>query len=100
MKPNYKKRFISTITKLVEDYPSQTLGVHLSFIFSEYPRFEDIEGLSDKEITFLLEKYKCEKDLDFSPVHRESEIDKIIREGQDLNHILDEDDEEGEEEDF
>lgn len=90
MRTNHKKRFLNTLSKLMEDYPTQTIGAHLSFIFDGYPRLEDVEGLPDKEILYLTEKYKCEKDLDFCPIHEDSEIDKIVNEGLDLDHILDE----------
>lgn len=89
---NYKKEFISILSELIKNYPTQDLSLHLSLMLAEYPNFD---SLSDKELVFLINKYKCEKDLDFSPSHNETEIERIIREAQDLEHILDdnEDDE-------
>lgn len=89
MKTDYAKRFIQTLSELHKSYPNQNIAFHLSFILQDYPSFDN---LPDKELSFLADKYKCEKDLDFSPPHNESEIEKIIREGQDLDHILDEED--------
>jgi hypothetical protein len=43
--------------------------------------------MTDKELVFALEKYKTEIEMDI-PHTDESEIDKIIKEGMDLDNIL------------
>lgn len=93
--PNYKKKFILVLQELCDTYPNQDISFHLSFILEEYPT--NFDTLPDKILYELAYKYKCEKDIDFYPNTPESELDRILREGNDLEHILDED---GEDDDF
>lgn len=85
---NHKKKIIKYLEELSTGYPNQNMCLHLSMILADYT---DFDTLSDKEFLFLIEKYSCEKSLDF--YHPDSDIEKIVKEAQDLDHILDEEDE-------
>ena len=63
------------------------MGRHLSTALADYG---DFWGISDKELLFALSKYKSQLDMDFP--HVEEEIDIIIKEGQNLDTILKEED--------
>ena len=67
----------------MKTYPNQTLTTHLSLALSDYQRFD---GVSDKEFYFLLEKYRCEKELDMTP---NMELEDIFKEG---NFTIEEED--------
>ena len=64
------------------------MGRHLSTALSDYG---DFWGITDKELLFALTKYKSQLDMDF-PHTDESEIDAIIKDGQNLDSILKEED--------
>jgi hypothetical protein len=80
---------LQTLQELHKDFPTYNLGRHLATALDEYG---DIWGLTDKELAYALAKYKAEIEMDV-PHTDESEIDKIIKEGMDLDNILKEDDE-------
>lgn len=68
--------------------PHKSLATHLSNALADYGNFW---GLGDKETLFALTKYKVEIETDF---HSDEDIEKIVSDGTDLLHILDEEDEE------
>lgn len=78
---NYKSEILSTIKEIFKKFPNQLVSTHLSLAFSDYA---SIDGISDKEILFLLDKYKYEKELDIEIQH-DASIDRIIEEGQNLS---------------
>ena len=78
------------LQELHKDFPTYNLGRHLATALSDYG---DIWGMTDKEIAFALDKYKSEIEMDV-PHLDESEIDKIIKDGMDLDNILKEEEEE------
>lgn len=84
-KPNQFKEIISVLTDLHKDFPSYNLGRHLSTALDGYG---DVWGMTDKELLFALQKYKTELELD-APRPSDEEIDEIIKDGLDLNSILD-----------
>jgi hypothetical protein len=63
------------------------MGRHIATALDGYP---DVWGLTDREFLFALNKYIIELDMDV--LHNE-DVDLIIKEGLDLNHILDEEEE-------
>jgi hypothetical protein len=67
------------------------MGRHLATVLDEYG---DIWGMSDKELAFAFDKYKSQIEMDV-PHTDESELDKIIKEGMDLDNILKEEDTDG-----
>ena len=76
--------------RLKQKFPNFTLGRHISVAFADYG---DLESVSPKEFVFALEKYETELEID-SPIAEGEELDEILRDGMNLDHILDEDDEE------
>ncbi len=73
-KHNYFKEILKVLEKLHKDYPSYSLGRHISTAFSDYG---DIWGLMDKEFLYALEKYQAQLDLGFVPESEESLKDII-----------------------
>jgi hypothetical protein len=63
------------------------MGRHIATALDGYP---DVWGLTDRELLFALNKYIIELDMD---VLHDENVDLIIKEGLDLNHILDEEEE-------
>jgi hypothetical protein len=64
------------------------MGRHLATALDEYG---DVWGITDKELAFTLDKYKSQLDMDIQR-YEEKEIDKIIKQGMDLDNILKEED--------
>jgi len=77
--------------KILEDlqkaFPTYNLGRHLSTALYEY---KDMWGMTDREMVYALSKYKAELMQDVQHLD-DTEIDKIIREGMNLDTILDDD---------
>lgn len=85
------QQVLNTLLELNKDFPTYNLGRHLATALDDYG---DIWGITDKELAYALDKYKAELGLDV-PHTDESEIDKIIKDGMDLDNILKEEDEYG-----
>jgi hypothetical protein len=83
-KKNYYNDVITILQELHKSFPSYNMGRHISTVLDEYG---DVWGMTDKELAFALTKYKSQLDLDV-PHPDESEIDKIVKEGMDLDNIL------------
>lgn len=88
-KKTHYQQALHTLQELHKSFPTYNLGRHLSTALSDYG---DIWGLTDKELAFALDKYKTELEMDV-PHTDEKEIDRIIKEGMDLENILKEEDE-------
>jgi hypothetical protein len=82
---------ISILQELNKDFPTYNLGRHLATALDGYG---DIWGITDKELAFALSKYKSEIEMDV-PHTEDSELEKIIKEGMDLDNILKEEEEDG-----
>ena len=89
MSKNHYNQVITTLQELHKSYPTYNMGRHLATALDEYG---DIWGMTDKELSYALDKYKGELDMDV-PHTDESEIDKIIKDGMDLDNILKEEEE-------
>jgi hypothetical protein len=87
-KANYYNQVLHLLQDLHSSYPTYNMGRHLSTVLDDYG---NIWGITDKELTFALEKYKAKLDMDV-PHTDEEEIDDIIRQGMDLDNILKEED--------
>ena len=84
MSKNYYNQVIHTLQELHKTYPTYNIGRHLATALDEYG---DIWGMTDKEILFALDKYRTQLDMDV-PHTDDKELEKIIREGMDLDNIL------------
>lgn len=89
---NSYQEILLLLKELHKEYPSCLMSKHLSTAFDGY---NDIWGLSDKELLFALTKYKTEMELDIPHVASEEDVEAIIKGG--MNLFIDEQIEEGEE---
>jgi hypothetical protein len=89
MKPTAYEQILSVLIELKETFPSYNLGRHLDTALNEY---KDIWGMTDKEMLYAVSKYKSQLTMDV-PHPDESEIEKIVRDGMNLDTILQEDEE-------
>lgn len=77
--PNYYNKIIQVLQDLKKEFPNQTMGQHLATALEDY---NDLWGVSDKEILYAIEKYQLEKDNSFrSP----SEVDYIYKDGLNID---------------
>lgn len=91
-KSNYYNQAITVLQELHKSYPTYCIGRHISTALADYG---DVWGLTDKEVLFALKKYQSELDLNVVP---EEDIDKVVREGMDLDNMTFDD--ENEEDDY
>jgi hypothetical protein len=87
-KPNYFNQVISLLSELHKSYPNYNIGRHLATALDGYG---DVWGVTDKELSFALQKYKVQLEMDV-PHTDEDELDDIIKQGMDLDNILKEED--------
>lgn len=87
---NYKLETLNVLKTIVKTYPNQLLSAHLSIALSDFPNFDSI---SDKELYFIFERYRCEKELDILPAS-DSEIDELYKDSFSIEDedLFDEDD--------
>lgn len=84
---NYKLETLNVLKDIVKAYPAQLLSTHLSIALSDFPNFDSI---SDKELYFIFEKYRCEKELDITPSIIDEDIYDINEEEDyDINLFTD-----------
>lgn len=94
-KPNNFNKVISLLQGLHKQFPAQPLSNHIATALSDYGKVQDLWGLSDKEILFALEKYQSTLEIENFIPTPDSELEKIIEEGKNLDKInLYEDEEE------
>jgi hypothetical protein len=79
----YYNRSLKALAKLNKGFPSHSLGKHIATAMDGHC----IENLSDKEFYEILNDYIVELE---SGVPYCEDLEQIIQEGLDLNHILDE----------
>lgn len=79
-KPNYYNEIITYLQELKEVFPDYSMGKHLSTIIDEYG---DIWGITDKELSYALKKYKAQLEM-YVPEHEEN-IEEIIKDGMNLS---------------
>lgn len=89
MTQSHYEKILGVLIELKEIFPTYNLGRHLETALDGY---KDIWGMTDKELHWALIKYKAEITMDVPHPHQ-SEIDKIIRDGMNLDTILQEDEE-------
>ena len=86
---NYYSQIIHILQELHKTFPSYNMGRHLSTALDGYG---DVWGLTDAELVFALSKYRDELGMDV-PHTDESELEKIIKEGMDLDNLFKEEEE-------
>jgi hypothetical protein len=86
-KLNQLNQFITLLQELNKQFPAQPISNHLATAFSDYGKIQDLWGLSNKELVFALEKYQANMEIEnFIPTH-DSELEKIIEEGKNIDKI-------------
>jgi len=83
-KPNYYSQITKTLNRLQKSYPTYNMGRHLSTALYEY---NDLWGVSDKELFLALEKYEIELNIDY-PHEDEDDLKKIIKGGMNLERMF------------
>ena len=78
------------LENLHKAHPTYNIGRHISTALDGY---DDIWGVTDKEFLFALEKYELELNMDIDHIDQE-EIEKIIKDGMNLERTLFEEEEE------
>lgn len=86
-------QILEKLSELHKSHPSYGFGRHIAMAFSEY---KDIWGLSDKEALFALEKYEAELELDNDNIASPEYMEKLMKDVQNFENILEEDEEEEE----
>lgn len=80
-------QILKVLEQLKREYPTHNLGQHISTALGDYG---DPWNVTDKEMLFALEKYKTE--LEFNIVS-DQEVDKIVKDAQDLTTLFQEEEE-------
>lgn len=78
---NHYRQIINILNAINKSDPSCNLGKHISIALDGH----DIWGTSDRSFLEALKKYKIEIESNVS----NNDIEDIIKQGLDLNHILD-----------
>lgn len=89
-KSSYYKQVLKLLEELYKDYPTLSIGQHLSTALDGYG---DLWGVSDKEFVFALEKYIATFEMG-TPLTTEEELDRIVEEGKHLDRMFEEEEDE------
>jgi len=81
---NYKK-ILKVLEELHRDYPTFNLGRHIATALDDYGEFW---GISDKELLFLLNKYRTALELDQLHIMDDAYVSKVIKDAENLDDIL------------
>lgn len=84
-----KKEFNIILGKLQainKDHPTYTFSTILSLAFIEYA---NLWGLSNKEVIECLEKFSSELELDSDKIASPEYMDKLLKDVNNFDHILD-----------
>ena len=87
---NHYRQIIHVLESLHKAHPTYNIGRHISTALDVY---DDIWGVTDNEFLFALEKYELELNMDVDHIDQE-EIEKIIKDGMNLERTLFEEEEE------
>jgi len=79
--PNYYKQILHALDRLYKAHPKYNMGKHISTALDG----SDIWSISDKEFLFAIQKYEIELNMD---VEHEDEIEKIIKDGMNLERMF------------
>jgi hypothetical protein len=88
-KPNYYRQILQILERLRKAHPTYNIGRHISTALDGY---DDVWGVTDREFLFALEKYELALNIDVDHIDQE-EIDKIIKDGMNLERTLFEEEE-------
>lgn len=68
---NYVTKIAHVIRELGINFPKQKISTHIALALHEYNNFD---GISNRELFYLLDKYRCEKELDMLAQTSDDEI--------------------------
>src|SRR6188768_2988124 len=81
-KIDYSKQVLEVLQELHTLYPSYSIGTHLSTVSEE---LGDMWGVSDKELHYVLSKYKAQLEMYVPQETIGDELEKIIEDGMNLS---------------
>jgi hypothetical protein len=87
-KPTDFSQIITLLNELHKSFPKYNIGRHISTALDG----GDLWGISDKQLVDALNKYSEEQELD-NPYTNERELESIISDGMNLDHLFDEEEE-------
>jgi hypothetical protein len=87
-KPKDFSQIITLLNDLHKSFPKYNIGRHISTALDG----SDLWGVSDKQLLAALQKYSEQQELD-DPYTNEREIETIISDGMNLDHLFDEEEE-------
>jgi hypothetical protein len=87
-KPTDFSQIITLLNELHKSFPKYNIGRHISTALDG----GDLWGISDKQLVEALNKYSEEQELD-NPYTNERELESIISDGMNLDHLFDEEEE-------
>ncbi len=90
-KPNNYNRILEILRDLHIQYPDLNMGRHIATISEDCG---DIWGTTDKNLLAIFERYKATLELD-TPYTEDKDIEKILKDGMDLDSILEDSEEQG-----
>ena len=93
-KADFYNRTLESFTQLKKDYPGSTLGRHIELAFGDY---NNLMSITDKELSEALIKYTAELELN---TLSDNDLDKIIKDGEELFNVNEDDSDEEESEDY
>jgi hypothetical protein len=88
-KPNYHRKIIQLLERLHKAHPTYNIGRHFATALDGY---QDVWGVSDKELLFSLQKYEASLNMDRDHIDEE-ELEEIIKDGMNLERTLFEEEE-------
>lgn len=88
-KANYYNQVIHLLQELHKAHPTYNMGRHLATALDGYG---DLWGMTDKEFVFLLSKYKTRLELDIPHIEDGEDLEKIMKEGMNLDSLFKEED--------
>jgi hypothetical protein len=87
-KPTDFSQIITLLNELHKSFPKYNIGRHISTALDG----GDLWGISDKQLLDALNKYSEEQEID-NPYTNERELESIISDGMNLDHLFDEEEE-------
>ena len=84
------KKIVTLLEELHKEYPSYSLGRHISSATSDYG---DVWGITDKEFLFALTKYKSLLEMDADQLVSDEYIKQIQQDAENLLDFTDEEEE-------
>jgi len=81
---------LEKLSELHKLHPSYSYGHIQSMAFADYT---DTFGITDKESLFALDKYLCELELDGDPIASPDYMNKLYKDVENFDNILNDEDE-------